>query len=93
MINFILNTTVPRQKLNMGLAFYGHSYNLSDPTDAQIGSPIDGSGNGGETLKDPGVLAYYEVEHVCEGWGWGGVECVRVHVFWKEEGGGGVKYC
>ena len=66
MISFLLNTTIPRQKLNMGLAFYGHSYNLTDPTDARVGSPTSGNGNGGEILGTPGVLAYYEVRQVCE---------------------------
>nr|KAG5695820.1 hypothetical protein BaRGS_013418 [Batillaria attramentaria] len=28
-INFILNTTVPREKLNLGLAFYGITFNLA----------------------------------------------------------------
>ena len=61
MINWILNMTVPRQKLNLGLAFYGISLNLSDPHNTQLGAPITGNAPGGELLNERGVMAYYEV--------------------------------
>ena len=61
MINWILKTTVPRQKLNLGLAFYGISLNLSDPHNTQLGAPITGRAKGGELLNERGVMAYYEV--------------------------------
>ena len=61
MINWILNTTVQRQKLNLGLAFYGISLNLSDPHNTQLGAPISGGATGGELLNERGMMAYYEV--------------------------------
>ncbi|XP_076438091.1 chitotriosidase-1-like [Babylonia areolata] len=61
LINWILNTSIPRQKLNLGLAFYGRSFNLSDAHNTQVGAPQNGPGAGGELLGDPGVMVYYEV--------------------------------
>ncbi|KAK7110968.1 hypothetical protein V1264_014757 [Littorina saxatilis] len=61
MIQWILNTTVPPEKLNLGLAFYGHSFNLTDPSSRGVGAPSNGPGKGGELLAQPGSMAYYEV--------------------------------
>ena len=60
-INWILNTTVPRQKLNLGLPFYGISLNLSDPHNTQLGAPITGKAPGGDLMGVTGTMAYYEV--------------------------------
>lgn len=60
-INWIVNTTVDRRKLNLGLAFYGVSFNLTDTQRTSVGSPIQGAGKGGEILGEAGSLAYYEV--------------------------------
>ena len=60
-MNFIMDTQIDKAKLNFGLAFYGHSLNLTNSNQHNIGSPIDGNAEGGEILHDKGVMAYYEV--------------------------------
>ena len=62
-IQFVLNTTVPSQKLNFGLSFYGRSYNLSDPTQTQIGAAVNGPGAAEQYTKEEGFMAYYEVQY------------------------------
>ena len=64
MINWMLNTTVPREKLNLGLPFYGISLNLSDPHNTQLGAPITGDAPGGDLIKETGIMAYYEVREL-----------------------------
>lgn len=49
-----------RDKLLMGVPFYGQSYTLAG-TDTDTGAPASGPGNPGEFTQQPGMLAYYEV--------------------------------
>ncbi|KAK7482031.1 hypothetical protein BaRGS_00026723 [Batillaria attramentaria] len=61
LINWILNTTVPPSKLNLGLALYGRTVNLTDPTNTAVGAPSSGGGSGGPLIGEEGFLAYYEI--------------------------------
>lgn len=50
------------KKLNLGLAFYGQSYRLTDADGKKnTGSPSSGPGEPGEFTKQPGMLSYYEI--------------------------------
>nr|KAG5695821.1 hypothetical protein BaRGS_013419 [Batillaria attramentaria] len=60
-VNFILNTTVPREKLNLGLPFYGRTFNLTDRTNTQLGAPHSGGGGPGPLVGDPDTLVYSEI--------------------------------
>nr|KAG5695812.1 hypothetical protein BaRGS_013410 [Batillaria attramentaria] len=66
LINWILNTTVPPSKLNLGLALYGRTVNLTDPTNTAVGAPSSGGGCGGPLIGEEGFLAYYEVDYVVQ---------------------------
>jgi hypothetical protein len=49
-----------REKLLVGIPFYGQSYTLAS-TNTMVGAPTSGPGNPGEYTQQPGMLAYYEV--------------------------------
>lgn len=52
-----------REKLIMGVPFYGQSFMLKDFHTNLVGegTPSRGPGNAGEITRQPGMLAYYEV--------------------------------
>ncbi|KAK7482030.1 hypothetical protein BaRGS_00026722 [Batillaria attramentaria] len=47
----IVNASVPSEKLDLGIPFYGQYFNLTDPTNYDVGAPINGGG----------TMAYYEI--------------------------------
>lgn len=51
----------PRDKLVLGVPFYGRSFTLSDPSLHGLHAPITGTGNPGPIIGDPTVLVYFEV--------------------------------
>lgn len=61
LIDWLVSSQIPPNKMNLGIPFYGVSLNLSDPSQTDLGSPILGDGVGGPLLGDTGSLAYYEV--------------------------------
>lgn len=50
----------PVEKLNMGFATYGRTFQLSTHSDKQ-GAPISGPAAAGIFTREAGVLSYYEV--------------------------------
>lgn len=52
-----------REKLIMGVPFYGQSFALADTHTNLVGegTPARGPGNAGEATRQPGMLAYYEI--------------------------------
>lgn len=52
-----------REKLIMGVPFYGQSFALADSHTSLVGegTPARGPGNAGEATRQPGMLAYYEI--------------------------------
>nr|KAG5695816.1 hypothetical protein BaRGS_013414 [Batillaria attramentaria] len=61
MIQRIINMSVPRDKLDLGIPLYGVTFNLSDPTNYDTGAPIVGSGAAGELSHQSGRLAWFEI--------------------------------
>nr|CAH7760476.1 unnamed protein product [Callosobruchus chinensis] len=54
-----------RSKLNLGLAFYGRSFTLNNPSNNGLGAPASGPGLPGRYSGESGMLTYYEiVEHL-----------------------------
>ncbi|XP_021340846.1 chitinase-3-like protein 1 isoform X2 [Mizuhopecten yessoensis] len=51
---------VPKEKLNIGLAVYGRSFTLTDPSNVAVGAPAK-KGNGGKFTREQGFLSYYEI--------------------------------
>ena len=54
----------PKEKLLLGIPFYGGTYTLTSPHQTQVGASSSGPGLAGEYTEEPGFLAYYEV---CKG--------------------------
>lgn len=50
----------PVEKLNMGFATYGRTFQLSTQSD-NLGAPISGPAAGGTFTREAGILSYYEV--------------------------------
>jgi len=50
-----------RDKVIMGIPFYGQSYTLETNNQNDVGAPAFGPGNPGEFTQQPGMLAYYEI--------------------------------
>jgi len=57
----VLAAGVPAKKLNLGLSFYGRSFNLSSPAAGGLGDSTNNKGRPGQYTQEPGFLAYYEV--------------------------------
>jgi GH18 family chitinase len=52
---------MPKEKISMGLATYGRTYELVDNSTTGIGAPSSGPGKPGKYTRQAGFLAYYEV--------------------------------
>ena len=52
---------MPKDKICMGLAFYGRTFKLANSSDTGIGAPALGPGEPGTYTRESGFLAYYEV--------------------------------
>ncbi|TPX61750.1 chitinase [Spizellomyces sp. 'palustris'] len=57
-----LKAGVPREKLVMGIAFYGRSYTLMRPDCVNPGCPYSNAGKPGVCTNVPGFLSYSEVQ-------------------------------
>ena len=54
----------PASKINLGMAAYGQSYTLEDPSNHGIGAASAGAGEAGKTTLQDGFLAYFEVRNM-----------------------------
>ncbi|KAL9594308.1 MAG: hypothetical protein Q9219_007102 [cf. Caloplaca sp. 3 TL-2023] len=57
---------VPANKLNLGLGFYGRSFQLSDPSCYKPGCNFKGGANPGACTKNSGTLSYKEITQVID---------------------------
>lgn len=62
--NYWVTHGTPKSKLIIGMATYGRSFTLQDPTNFGMGAPVSGSGKAGNTTRSAGFLAYYEVRFI-----------------------------
>lgn len=58
---YVVEKGAPKNKLIIGMAMYGRTFNLTDPNQNGLGAPTDGPGAAGECTNEPGMLAYYEI--------------------------------
>lgn len=58
--NYWVQKGVPRDKLNIGLALYGRSFTLTNPSNSAVGAPAS-KGSAGKYTGEGGFLSYYEV--------------------------------
>ncbi|KAB2568702.1 Chitotriosidase-1 [Lasiodiplodia theobromae] len=59
-LTYLLDNGVPSTQINLGLAFYGNSYQLSDTSCAVPGCPFQGPGKAG-SCSEAGVLTYKDI--------------------------------
>lgn len=57
---------VPANKLNLGLGFYGRSFQLSDPSCYKPGCNFKGGASPGACTKNSGTLSYKEITQVID---------------------------
>lgn len=60
-MQYLVSKGAPKEKLLMGIPFYGQSFTLSKTNNYGQGVPSAGPGEAGEYTKQPGMLAYYEI--------------------------------
>ena len=66
----------PASKINIGLASYGRTFTLQNPSAHSVGAPVKGGGRMGRFTQEEGYMAFYEV---CDFVGRG------ASVFWIDE--------
>ena len=59
--NYWVQLGVPRHKLVIGMATYGRGFTLADRDQYDVGAAIKGKSAAGTYTREPGFLAYYEV--------------------------------
>lgn len=60
-IKYWIKKGIPREKLTLGIAFYGRTFTLSNPKKWLPGSPVLGLGHEGPFTQNKGFLAYFEI--------------------------------
>ncbi|XP_055917102.1 chitinase-3-like protein 1 [Eupeodes corollae] len=60
-ISYWLNNGAPREKIVLGVPFYGRTFTLKDPNQHTIGSPHEGTGLPGPYSNEPGHIGYNEI--------------------------------
>lgn len=62
--DLLWRSKVPANKLNMGLGFYGRSFQLSDPSCSKPGCAFKGGADPGPCTSSSGILSYREIMQV-----------------------------
>lgn len=60
-IQYWIKKGAPREKLMLGIPFFGRSFSLANPEKWEPGSEIKGLGNEGPFTQDDGFLGYFEI--------------------------------
>lgn len=60
-MELLVSRGAPREKLLVGVPFYGQSFTIPGSSSKSFGITASGPGEAGEFTKQPGMLAYYEI--------------------------------
>uniref|UniRef100_A0A1A9V627 chitinase n=1 Tax=Glossina austeni TaxID=7395 RepID=A0A1A9V627_GLOAU len=60
-VKYWLSKGTPRNKLVIGVPFYGRTFNLENPLQHNVGAPHTGRGIPGSYSREPGVIGYNEL--------------------------------
>lgn len=60
-VDYWLNKGASKEKLVLGLAAYGRSFNLQDQNNFGVGAPATGAGPMGIYVRENGFLPYYDI--------------------------------
>lgn len=63
-LELFLRDGVPSEKLVLGLAYYGRSFQLANPSCNRIGCAFKGPARSGECTNSPGTLAWFEINDI-----------------------------
>lgn len=65
-LDLLWRNDVPAKKLNMGLGFYGRSFQLADPSCSKPGCNFKAGGSPGACTKNSGTLSYREITEIID---------------------------
>lgn len=65
-LNLLWRNHVPAKKLNLGLGFYGRSFQLTDPACSKPGCNFKGGASPGYCTKQSGILSYKEITEIID---------------------------
>lgn len=60
-LNYWAQLGADKEKLILGLPFYGQTFSLASPAEAGLGAAVIGRGEAGEFTRAGGFLAFYEI--------------------------------
>jgi chitinase len=63
-LDLLWRNSITPSKVNLGLAFYGRSFTLSDPDCSAPGCPFSGGGSAGECTQTSGILSDAEIVEI-----------------------------
>lgn len=63
-LELFLKDGVPPEKLVLGLAYYGRSFQLKNPSCSKIGCEFVGPARAGRCTNSPGTLAWFEINEI-----------------------------
>uniref|UniRef100_A0A1S4KVH5 chitinase n=2 Tax=Ixodes scapularis TaxID=6945 RepID=A0A1S4KVH5_IXOSC len=69
-VDYYLKLGAPKNKLIVGVPTYGRSYTLEDLDDTELEAPAEGPGEPGNSTREKGYLAYYEICQNVNEHGW-----------------------
>ena len=65
-LDLLWRNHVPAKKLNLGLGFYGRSFQLADPECSKPGCNFKGGASPGSCTKNSGTLSYKEITEIID---------------------------
>ena len=65
-LDLLWRNNVPAKKLNLGLGFYGRSFQLADPGCSKPGCNFKGGGSPGSCTQNSGTLSYNEITDIID---------------------------
>ena len=60
-MNYFIQQGMPKEKITMGLATYGRTFQLVNSSNTGIGAASSEAGEPGRFTREAGFLSYYEV--------------------------------
>lgn len=63
-LQLLWRNNIDPAKVNLGLAFYGRSFELKDPSCIHAGCEFKGAGAAGDSTNTAGILSYMEIQDI-----------------------------
>ncbi|OQE13828.1 hypothetical protein PENFLA_c043G08195 [Penicillium flavigenum] len=63
-LQLLWRNNIDPAKVNLGLAFYGRSFELKDPSCIHAGCEFKGAGAAGDSTNTAGILSYFEIQDI-----------------------------